>query len=49
MHNQNLSENEIYKILWDFEVQTDCPILARRPDWVLINKKKKKKKKKITI
>ena len=37
-------ENETHRILWDFEVQTDHLIPARRPDLELINKKKKKKK-----
>ena len=34
------------QILWDFEIQTDLLIQARRSDLVIINKKKKKKKKK---
>ena len=29
-------ENEIHKILWDFEIQMDYLILARRPKFVLI-------------
>ena len=29
------------KIFWDFEMQTDHPIPARKPDIVLINKKKR--------
>ena len=32
-------ENETLKILWDFEVQTDLLIPARRPDVTLVNKK----------
>ena len=32
--------NVIHKILWDFKIQKDHPILSRRPDLVLINKKK---------
>ena len=35
-------ENETHKILWDFEIQTDHQILARRSDLVIVNKKKKK-------
>ena len=31
----------MHKILWDFEIQTDHLIPARRPDLVLINKKKR--------
>ena len=34
-------ENEMYTILWDFEIQTDCPILTRKLDVVLINKMKR--------
>ena len=29
-----------HKLLWDFDVQTDHLILARRPDLIIINKKK---------
>ena len=35
-----------HKLLWDFDIQTDHPISARRPDLIIINKKKKKKKRK---
>ena len=38
---ESVLENEIFKILWDFGIQTDHSIWARRPDLVLINKKKK--------
>ena len=42
MHKpESVLENETHKILWDFEIQTDPLITARRPDLVLINKKKK--------
>ena len=34
-----LLENDTYRFLWDFGIQTDYPIPARRPDVVLINKK----------
>ena len=34
-------ENEDYKILWDFSIQTDHVIEARRPDLVLVNKKER--------
>ena len=37
---ESVLENETHKILWDFEMQTDNPIPARRPDLLLINKKK---------
>ena len=30
-------ENETHKIHWDFEIETDHLISARRPDQVLIN------------
>ena len=47
MHNSEpVLENEMHKILWDFEIQTDHLISARRPILVIVNKKKKKKKKK---
>ena len=35
-------ENETCKLLWDFEIQTDHLISARRPDLVIVKKKKKK-------
>ena len=34
-------ENETHKLLWDFEIQTDQLISAKRPDLVIINKKKR--------
>ena len=37
MHKPESSqENETHKILWDFEIESDPPISARRPDLVLI-------------
>ena len=36
---ESVLENEDYKILWDFSIQTDHVIEARRPDLVLIDKK----------
>ena len=46
MHNtESVLENETHKILWNFEVQMDHLILARRADLVIVKKKKKKKKK----
>ena len=42
MHKpESFLENETHKIIWDFEVQTDHLIPARRPDLVLIDKKRK--------
>ena len=47
MHNPaSVLENDTHKILWDFDIQTDHLISARRPDLIIINKKNKKKKKK---
>ena len=43
---ESVRENERHKIPWDFEIQTDLLILARRPDQVIVKKKKKKKKQK---
>ena len=34
-------ENETHKLLWDFEIQTDHQISARRPDQVIIYLKKR--------
>ena len=35
---QSVQENDEYKILWDFNIQTDKVIEHRRPDIVCINK-----------
>ena len=44
MHNPApLLENDTHKLLWDFNIQTDHLIPARRPDLIIIHKKKKKK------
>ena len=41
MHNQaSILENDTHKLLWDFDIQTDHLILARRPDLIIINKKR---------
>ena len=34
-------ENNTHKLLWDFDVQTDHLISARRPDLIIINKKRR--------
>ena len=34
-------ENDTHKLLWDFDIQTDHLISARRPDLIIINNKKK--------
>ena len=40
MHKpESVLENETHKIFWDFKIQTDHLIQARRPDVVLIKKK----------
>ena len=42
MHNQApVLENDSHKLLWDFNIQTDHLILARRPDLIIINKRKR--------
>ena len=44
MHNLAVVlENDTQKLLWDFDIQTDHRISARRPDLIIINKKKKKR------
>ena len=40
-HPESVLENETHKVHWDFEIQTDYPISARRPDLVRVKKKKK--------
>ena len=47
MYNQApVLENDTHKLQWDFNIQTDPLIPARRPDLIIINNKKKKKQKK---
>ena len=42
MHKpESAQENETHRILWDFQIQTDHLILAKRPDVVIINTKKR--------
>ena len=42
MHNPApVIENDTHKLLWDFNIQTDHLIPARRPDLMIINKKKR--------
>ena len=38
---ESVFENEDYKILWDFSIQTDHVIESRRPDLVLVDKKER--------
>ena len=43
MHNPApVLENDTHKVLWDFDIQTDNLISARRPDLIIINKRKRK-------
>ena len=43
MHNSApVLENDMHKLLWDFDIQIDHLILARRSDLIIINKKKKR-------
>ena len=42
MHNPvPVLENNTHKLLWDFDIQTDHLISARRPGLIIINKKKR--------
>ena len=42
MHNPApVLENDTHKLLWDFNIQTDHLIPARRPDLIIINKRKR--------
>ena len=39
MHNrESVLENETQKLFWDFEIQTDHLISARRPDLIIFTK-----------
>ena len=41
MHNPaSVLENGAHKLQWDFDIQTDRLISARRPDLMIINKKR---------
>ena len=42
-NNNNNLENDTHKLRWDFDIQTDYLISARKPDLIIINKKKKRK------
>ena len=43
MHNSvPVLENDSHKLLWDFNIQTDHLVPARRPNLIRINNKKKK-------
>ena len=38
-NNDNNNNNNTHKILWDFDIHTDHLISARKPDFIIINKK----------
>ena len=45
MHNPApVLENDMHKLRWDFNIQTDHLISARRPDLTIINNNNNKKK-----
>ena len=49
MHNTApVLENDTRKLLWDFDIQTDHLISARRPELIIINNKKKRKSAKLS-
>ena len=39
--SESVLENEDYKILWDFSIQSDHVIEAQRPDLVVVDKKER--------
>ena len=40
MHNRAVVlENDTHKILWDFDIQTNHLISARRPDFIIVEQK----------
>ena len=42
MHNPApVLENDMHKLLWDFDIHTDNEISAKSPDLIIINKKKR--------
>ena len=44
IHNQaTVLGNDTQKLPWDFDIQTDHIILARRPHLIIFNKKKRRK------
>ena len=42
-------ENDTHKLLWNFDIQTDHLISARRPDLIVINKQKRELAKLLTL
>ena len=50
MHNlESILKNETHKLLWDFDIQPDHLISARRPDLLIVNTKKKERTCRIVI
>ena len=50
MHNPaSVLENGTHKLLWDFDIQTDHLISARRPDLIITNNNKKREFTKLWI
>ena len=46
MHNpEPVLENDTHKLQWDFDIQTDHLISARRPGLIIINNNNNKKRK----
>ena len=43
-YSEPVLENDIHKHQWDFDIQTDHHISARRPDLIILNKKRKSAK-----
>ena len=42
MYNpESILEDEMHKLLWDFEIKTDHLISFRQPDLVIVDKKKR--------
>ena len=49
MHNQEpVLENDTPKLMWDFNIQTDHLISAKRPNLIIINKKEKRESAKLS-
>ena len=45
----SILENDTYKLIWDFDIQTDHLISARRPDHIIISIKKRERAKLWTL
>ena len=50
MHNSaSVLENDTHKLLWDFDINTDHLISARKPDLIIINNQKREFEKLSTL